>query len=247
MYFELVRHYGPIILVPNAVDPNQAISDLQIPRSHVDTCFAAIVQLCDEAVKDLRPFNQKESSRRTYFNREAALALKARALLYQASDLFNGNPDYANFKNKNGEPLFSTEKDMEKWRRAAEAADTTIQVCLMNGKRLVADQTAATELQSYMLNIENSTACFNYMNDEVLLMIEKNTGNNYDAWYFTLPDITTDPNNLLPGTCVSPSMKMVEMFYTDNGLPIDQDPSWNSGSRYTQTEESDPYYTDVVA
>lgn len=247
MYFELVRHYGPIVLVPNAVDPNQDISDLQIPRSHVDTCFAAIVQLCDEAVKDLRSFNQKESSRRTYFNKEAALALKARALLYQASDLFNGNPDYANFKNKNGEPLFSTEKDIEKWRRAAEAADTAIQVCLMNGKHLVTDQTASTELQSYMLNIENSTACFNYMNDEALLMIKKNSSSNLDAWYFALPDITTDPNNLLPGTCVSPSMKMVEMFYTDNGLPIDQDPSWNSGSRYTQTEETDPYYTDVVA
>ena len=28
MYFELVRHYGPIMLVPNAVDPNQDIRDL---------------------------------------------------------------------------------------------------------------------------------------------------------------------------------------------------------------------------
>lgn len=246
MYFELVRHYGPIMLVPNAVDPNQDIRDLQIPRSHVDTCFAAIVRLCDEAAKDLRPFNQKESSRRTYFNKEAALALKARALLYQASDLFNGNPDYANFVNKNGEPLFSIEKDKEKWRRAAEAADSAIQICLINGKHLVTGQTAATELQGYMLNIENSTATFNYTNDEALLMIKPNP-QNYEAWQFTLPNITTDPNHLLTGTCISPSMKMVEMFYTDNGLPIDQDPTYSSGNLYSQTEETDPYYTDVVA
>lgn len=245
MYFELVRRYGPIVLVPNAVDPNQDISDLQIPRSHVDTCFKAIVQLCDEAAKDLRPFNQKESSRRTYFNKEAALALKARALLYQASDLFNGNPDYVNFVNKKGEPLFSTEKDMEKWRRAAEAADSAIMVCLENGKHLVTDQTASTELQGYMLNIENSTACYNYINEEALFIIKPNP-NNTEAWYYTLPSTTEDPTHLLVGTCVSPSMKMVEMFYTDNGLPIDQDPSWNNGNRYAQTEETDPYYTDVV-
>ena len=135
---------------------------------------------------------------------------------------------------------------MEKWLRAAEAADSAIQVCLMNGKHLVTDQTAATELQGYMLNIENSTAVFNYVNDEALFLVKKNVSRNYDPWYFTLPNITTDPNHLLVGTCVSPSMKMVEMFYTDNGLPIDQDPSWNSGSRYAQTEETDPYYTDVV-
>ena len=245
MYFELVRHYGPIILVPDAVDPNQDIRDLQIPRSHVDTCFAAIVQLCDEAAKDLRPFNQKEASRRCFFNKEAALALKARALLYQASDLFNGNPDYANFKNKKGEPLFSTEKDKEKWRRAAEAADSAIQVCLINGKHLVDNQTAGTELQTYMLNIEYSTAAYNYVSDEALLMIKPNP-QLQPAWYFTLPNITTDPNHGLVGTCISPSMKMVEMFYTDNGLPIDQDPSWNNGNRYAQTEETDPYYTDVM-
>ena len=220
MYFELIRRYGPIILVPENIDPNVDVSEMRIPRSHVDTCFAAVVQLCDEAARDLRPFNQKESSRRTYFCQEAALALKARALLYQASDLFNGNPDYTNFRNRIGEPLFSTEKDPEKWRRAAEAADTAIQVCLLNHRELVNNQVAATDLQSYMKNIEQSTATFNYTNSEILFVVKKGT-QNYDFYPYTMPDITTDPNHLLEGTCVSPSMKMVEMFYTKNGLPID--------------------------
>lgn len=244
MYFELIRHYGPIILVPRNIDPNVDVSEMRIPRSHVDTCFAAVVQLCDEAAKDLRPFNQKESPRRTFFCKEAALALKARALLYQASDLFNGNPDYANFKNRLGEPLFSTEKDPEKWRRAAEAAEAAIQVCLENGKSLVQNQAGATELQSYMKNVEQSTATFNYLNDEVLLMIKKHP--NLDDWAkFVMPDITTDPYHSLTGTTVSPSLKMVEMFYTENGLPIDQDPAY-SGNPYGQTMETDPRYMDVV-
>ena len=248
MYFELVRRYGPIILVPKNIDPNAEIRDMQIPRSHVDTCFAHIVRLCDEAARDLSPFNMKESSRRAYFCKEAALALKARALLYQASDLFNGNPDYATFVNKNGEPLFSTTKDKEKWRRAAEAADSAIQVCLANGKHLVSGQTGATELQSLMLDIEYSTRTFGFSSDEALLMIKKNNMQaGADFFTYTLPDITTDPNHLLEGTSVSPSMKMVEMFYTDNGLPIDQDPTYGGGNVYGATEETDPYYTDVVA
>ena len=243
-YFELMRRYGPIILVPENIDPNVDIREMQIPRSHVDTCFAAIVRLCDEAAKDLSPFNLKESSRRAYFSKESALALKARALLYQASDLFNGNPDYANFVNKNGEHLFSLEKDKEKWLRAAQAADSAIQVCLENGKHLVVEQTGATTLQSYMLNIENSTRTFGFASDEALLMIKKsNMAVGVDFYEYTLPGI--DRNDLLEGTSISPSMKMVEMFYSDKGLPLDQDPYFTN--RYKQTEETDPYYIDVVA
>ena len=35
------------------------------------------------------------------------LAVRARMLLFAASPLVNGNPDYANHKNKDGENLFS--------------------------------------------------------------------------------------------------------------------------------------------
>ncbi len=39
------------------------------------------------------------------------MALKARALCYQASDLFANNPVYADFKNKKGELLFPVAGD----------------------------------------------------------------------------------------------------------------------------------------
>ena len=247
MYFELVRHYGPIILVPENLDPNLDIHDMQVPRSHVDTCFNAIVRLCDEAAADLTSLDLKESSRRAYFSKESALALKAIALLYQASDLFNGNLDYINFVNKNGEPLFSSTKDKEKWKRAAEAAEEAIQVCLENGKHLVNDQYASTTLQTYMLNIERSIQTWGFLSDEALLMIKgKGTEGGDDFFFYTLPDITIDPNHYLTGTSMSPSLKMVEMFYTVNGLPIDQDPSFGGGNIYAMTQETDPYYTDVV-
>ncbi|AZS31125.1 RagB/SusD family nutrient uptake outer membrane protein [Butyricimonas faecalis] len=246
-YFELVRHYGPIILVPENIDRNVPVEEMKVPRSHVDTCFKAIVRLCDEAAEVLPIFNDKSTERRCYFNKEAALALKARALAYQASPLFNGNPDYTNFVNKNGEPLFSTTVDKEKWRLAAEAAEVVIELCKESGKKLVDNQTAVTPLQTHMANIEASVQTFNYTSDEALLMI-KTAPYDYDmSWQYYIPSVKNDPNKNLPGTCLSPSMKMVEMFYTENGLPISQDPAWiGSGNPYNLGEETDPKYTDVV-
>ena len=71
-YFELVRHYGPIVLVPKNIDRNVRIEEMKIPRSHVDSCFNAIVRLCDEAAEELPTFNNKSTERRCYFNKEAA-------------------------------------------------------------------------------------------------------------------------------------------------------------------------------
>ena len=244
-YFELIRHYGPIILVEENIDPNASVEEMKQPRAHVDSCFAAIVRLCDQAAAILPPFNQKETNRRTYFNKEAALALKARALLYAASPLFNGNPDYSTFVNKNGEPLFNPDVDKEKWRLAAEAAEEAIQACLEGGKHLVDDQSSTTDLLTHMRNIEASVQTFNYESDEVLWMIRNN--GNADIWSFTLPKLASDNLSTLAGTQLSPSMKMVEMFYTANGLPIDQDPSYNSGNLYALTRETDLAYSEVVA
>ncbi len=247
-YFELLRRYGPIILVPQNLDPNISISEMQIPRSHVDTCFAAIVRLCNEAAQDLTPFNAKESSHRAYFSKESTLALKARALLYQASALFNGNPDYANFKNKNGEPLFSATSDPEKWRRAAEAAEEAIEVCLANGRHLVDNLSSTTELQTHMLNIEGSMRTFNFSSSEALLMCKGESIVYGDHFcYYTLPSPNSDTYKTNLGTCMSPSLKMVEMFYTINGLPIEQDQTYGGGNRYGMTQEIDPYDTEVVA
>lgn len=243
-YFELVRHYGPIILVPENIDPNVDVETMKVPRSHVDTCFQAIVDLCDEAAKVLPYFEKKATDRRTFFCKEAALALKARALCYQASDLFNGNLDYANFRNKNGEPLFSATKDENKWKRAALAAEEALQACALGGKHLVTDQTSTTEIQTHMANIEASWQAYNYSSPEVLLMIKR--GNDSDIFGYLLPKLKSDKYSKLSGTCLSPSMKMVEMFYTENGLPIDQDMKYSS-NYYKLVKQSDPKYTDVVA
>ena len=46
--------------------------------------------------------------------------------------------------------------------------------------------------------------------------------------------------------CMSPSMKMVEMYYTEHGLPITEDKEWDYSSRYQMSKEASPVYRDVV-
>lgn len=244
-YLELVRRYGPVMIVPEVFDPNQDVEALKLPRLHVDTCFNYIVRLCDESIPDLPEAAMKKSERRGYFNKEAAMALKARALVYQAFDLFNGNPDYANFTGKEGEPLFSSQADPEKWKRAADAAIDVIELCRNNGTSLVSGNTANTELQAVMLDIEQSVQTFNWINDEVLWMVKIMGGSLYP---YTMPSFDDGSYASFAGACWTPSLKMVEEFYTENGLPIDQDLRWvGSSNPYAFSEETEPRYTDVVA
>ena len=247
-YFELVRRYGPVMIVPDRFDPNQDVETLKLPRSHVDTCFNYIVRLCDEVVDMLPSCKEKKSERRGYFNKEAVMALKARALCYQASDLFNGNPDYTNFKNKNGEPLFSATPDPKKWERAAQAAIALINHCAESGAAaLVKGNSANTDLQACMLDIERSIQTFGWLSDEVFYMIRPKSGGTDEFFNYTLPKFSDGSNHTLPGACLAPSMKMVEMFYTENGLPISQDLKWvGGGNPYALSVETDPKYTDVV-
>lgn len=248
-YFELVRRYGPVVIVPDRFDPNQDVEALKLPRSHVDTCFNYIVRLCDEAIDVLPPANVKKSERMGYFNKEAAMALKARALCYQASDLFNGNPDYSDFVNKDGEPLFSAAPaDPRKWKNAADAAMALINYCNeTGGASLVSGSNAATELQSRMLDVEKSVRTSNWMNDEVLYMIRCRHDDG-GLFRYTLPAYDDGSYSNLPGACFVPTLKMVEEFYTENGLPIDQDLKWvGVANPYNFSEETDPKYTDVTA
>lgn len=244
VYFELVRHYGPICLVPQNMPINLPVKDYQLPRQHVDTCFKEIVNLLDEAMEYLPKHGQRVSNYGYTFSLEGAYALKAKVLLYAASPLFNGNAFYSDFKNKNGELLFNSTYDRNKWLLAAEAADKAAQMCEDGGRSLSGGSTGKkTDLLNVMSDVERSM--FSRFNNEEYLIEWK-----YPATFheFILPRLIGDDVNFENQAlgCLSPSMKMVEMYYTENGLPIDADISWNYSNRYKLGSESSPDYEGVI-
>jgi hypothetical protein len=119
-YFELLKRYGGIPLMGDQV--RELGDDVQVPRSSFADCVDYIVRECDAIKDSLRPnpvvAPELNSHRAT---RGAALALKARVLLYAASPLFNGqNID-------GGNPLTGYAGfDKERWKLAAEAARSLI-------------------------------------------------------------------------------------------------------------------------
>ena len=244
VYFELVRRYGPICLVPQNMPVDLPVKDYQLPRQHVDTCFKEIINLLEESMEYVPKHSQRISNYGHTFSLEAVYALKAKVLLYAASPLFNGNAFYSDFKNKNGELLFNSTYDRNKWLLAAEAADKAAEMCEDGGRALVLGATGKkTDLLNKMADIENMS--FSRFNNSEYLLEWKYPSTFYQ---FILPRLVGDDDNFDSQAlgCLSPSMKMVEMYYTANGLPIDADITWNYSNRYKLASESSPVYEGVI-
>lgn len=245
IYFELMRHYGPIIMPDNAVPVDLPIEDYQLPRQPVDVCFDHIISLLEEAKPNI-PMHKDRIITYTYtMSLEGLYALKAKVLLYQASPLFNGNIFYSDFVNKDGVPLFNQTFDKEKWHKAALAADEAVDICNLGDRTLsMSDGSKKTALLNHMANIESSVFS-EFDNPEFLL--EAKTSSIF--YQFILPRLEDDELHFNPSSfgSLSPSMKMVEMYYTVNGLPIKDDMTWNYPNRYKIGTESSFTYEDVVA
>ncbi|MFV0289782.1 MAG: RagB/SusD family nutrient uptake outer membrane protein [Mangrovibacterium sp.] len=246
-YFQLMRQYGPICLVDENLSVEADVNDMKIPRSPIDDCVNEIVRLFDEALPYIDVFAEQPVSEYGFLTREAVVAYRSRVLLYAASPLFNGNEWYVNFKNRNGEQLFNQEEDPSKWLRAAEAADEAVDLCESRGKYLNSSyDSESSELLNYMRNIQNAVLPIAFESTEVLhasysiyqgdMGLRMPRYESSDAYF----------NNRVSG-CVNPSMKMVELFYTNNGLPIDMDREWDYANRYTMGIETSYDYSNVVA
>lgn len=120
-YWLLLRKYGPIPLIPeHGLDFTASYDDLQLPRNTYDECVKFIADEFALAAQDL-PLNRsnQEIARPT---RGAALAARAKVLLFAASPLFNGNTEMAELKDDKGRNLIAQEYDEKKWALAAAAA-----------------------------------------------------------------------------------------------------------------------------
>ncbi len=121
-YFNLIRQYGPVILLGEESYPLDGSTDM--PRSSFDESVQWVAAEFETASRDL----PLEWPSQWYGKptKGTAMAYRARLLLYAASPLYNGNPMYANAMNHDGTNLFSTNYSEDKWRQAAMAAREVI-------------------------------------------------------------------------------------------------------------------------
>ncbi len=132
-YACLLKQYGPVILLPEeqVIAPDAPMEEFSFPRNSYDECVDFIVSEFDKAAQDL-PLWYEDPLDYGRMNKAVCMALKARVLLYAASPLWNGNTDYANFRNKDGKALVNQTYDATKWKRAADAAKAVMDLNLFN-------------------------------------------------------------------------------------------------------------------
>lgn len=235
-HFFLMQLYGPIPLMKENLPIDAGISQVRIRREPIDVGVDYIVELLDEAEVYLpnNPLQQIDRIEYGRITKMMALALKAKVLVTAASPLFNGNSDYADYIDSELGQLFNQTYSLEKWQRAVVAVKEAIDNAESIGMELYYFKPGLTlnlsDTTVYELSIREAFASAEaHVGGEV---IWPNT-NGY-ALQSNLTPRSWDPSSY-PGTVIGgygPTLQIVEMFYTDKGLPIDQDLTWDYTRRY---------------
>lgn len=119
-YEEMMRHYAAVPILGDTLFSIDA--DFNQPRNSYEECVNYLVSEMDAIAPDLPLEQQPENHGR--ITRGAALALKARVLLYAASPLFNGGGFGETEAQKRvvGYPTY----DATRWNKAAQAAQDVV-------------------------------------------------------------------------------------------------------------------------
>ena len=210
-YFEMFKRYGGVPIIDHRL---QLDENLKIPRSSVEDVVNFIVKDCDEAIPDL-PINQL-GVLRGRATRGAALALKARTLLYAASDLFNTDKPYLDFGTNNKLICYGN-KDKERWKLAADAAKKVLDWAKEANCYLITDQGLDGNYKYSWQTYDNSEIIF----------AEKSS----DAMgKYTWPWSAISPPTVYPGNAgqsgVTVTLNLVSKYEDRLGNKVD----WNGGN-----------------
>lgn len=254
-HFLLASQFGPIPIIDENLPISADVDDVRVKRENMDDVFAYIVETIDLAIPNLPKRNASDNDLGR-INQVIAYAIKAKVLLYAASPLFNGNSEYyEGFVDNDGVKLFNTSYDPEKWKLAADAANKAIEMASANGINLYTFYDTPHPDDSLNYEQDEVKALYNYRymftekwNNE-MVWGNSDPVNNGDWWTLQAASMMIKPNSPQNAAWqwVSPTIEMAETYYTKNGLPIDEDITFNYTGRYglTVIPESEKFHAKV--
>ncbi len=216
-YHQLVSLYGGVPLITKAYS---LTDDFTVPRNTYEECINYIVGQCDSAAAVLPLTGDKARA-----TKGAALALKARVLLYAASDLYNSNASWTGGY-AHPELVGYTGGDRQaRWQAAKDAAKAVIDLgvyTLYGGENPGTPDQAKINYANLFLNNGNDEDIFLQFNDNL-----HNT--NWDA---PDPGLFVGPNGWHNWGESSPTGQMADAYEMIDGTRFD----WNNPA-----ETADPY------
>jgi hypothetical protein len=235
----LLQLYGPIPVIRENIPVSASPEQIRVYRDPVDDVVDYIVELLDEAAIDLPDRIESTITDAGRITRPIALAVKAKALVWAASPLFNGNPDYINLKDNRGIQLISPERDVAKWARAATAIKEAIDAAEAEGYGLYEFTPPRQMSDETRLKFELRGAVTDKFNREIVWPSTQNVDviQRISMPHLVLGNFGNSTSEL------GATLKIAEQFYTANGIPIDEDPEWDYQNRYgTQVATADHQY-----
>jgi starch-binding outer membrane protein, SusD/RagB family len=234
-HYYLFKAYGPIPIIDTNLPISAGVEDVQVFREPVDKVVSYIADLMKEAAQDLPNADEVvEGIEAGRVDKLAALTMRAEVLLFAASPLFNGNTDYASLIDKKGVALFPQTYDANKWKVAADACKEAIDICHIQKKSLynVVDPLVMTAPEAFKLQTTYRQTICDRWNSELIW-----GSTNYDCTYLSrqaqakILRLNAELSNQV-FTEWAPTIKMVEKYYSQNGVPIEEDVNWQGNSWY---------------
>ena len=210
----LIEAYGPVPFNEGILTADENLFTERIP-------FDRSITMIDNELKELSTLLPAKYSDGSKYGRATsimALAVRARMLLFAASPLVNGNQDYAGFTNSIGEPLFNSTYDPQKWVMAKDASKELIDAAQAAGHGLYYEYNEDGSIDPF-LSYQNMM--FKRPTDGNIEILFARPENNH--WEY---DKHAQPRGTGGNGGLGVTQSLVDAFFMENGLPID-DP--NSG------------------
>lgn len=222
-YYLLSNTYGPVPFKPNYIAPTDFnLADLMEGQRP----YYEVVDWVDKELKEVAEILPAKYAEARKYGRATSimcLAVRARMLLFAASPLVNGNPDYANHKNKDGENLFSTTADKTKWAYAAQACKELIDAAEAAGHKLYTEKNEDGTIDPFMSYQNLFLTRYDEGNTEILFA--RPGGSEYGEYEKHATPAASGGSGGLGVT-----QSLVDAFFMENGLPINDD-----DSKYVET------------
>lgn len=211
-YSLMLEIYGPVPFAPDEIQtPSTPTTEMLSTQTPYDEIVNWIDKELLEVSKHLPAVYEDTNWGRA--TSVMALAVRAKTLLYAASPLFNGNPAFKNWKNGDGELLFST-YDAGKWKRAADAFEELITLAHSSGYELYKEYNDDGSIDPFMSYYNLSLKRFSEGNKEILF------------GRATTPDLNNFQSHHLPkgiggNAGMGVTQELVDAFYMKDGtVPI---------------------------
>ena len=242
-HYLLLTHYGPIPIVDDNLPISSDTESVKVNREPVDEFFNYIFSTIDTAIKGLpeRVSNKNELGR---IDKVIALSLKSRVALFYASPMFNGNSEfYGGFVDQDGVHYFNQTYDKSRWEFAAEVTEQAIEACLANGISLYNFNAEPPTFDSYFY-YNNQTIPTMYdlryaitepWNSELVWGNSMPVGGSNSWWQIQAGVLMKSPTSSSVEAAwqwIAPTMRMAELYYTRNGLPINEDLNFDYENRF---------------